>query len=59
MEWIQEHWAQLGVIVLAAHTLLKAIADAIDTNTEEENTFEKIVGTIGKVIAYIFGKRSV
>ena len=59
MEWLQENWVQVGVIALAAHTLLKGIRDAIDkTPQTDDNFFEKAVTLIGKVAGYLFGSRS-
>ena len=59
MEWIQQNWVQIGVIALAAHTFLKAVRDAIDTTPEtDDNLFERVVTGVGKVVGYLFGKRS-
>ena len=57
IEWLKENWVQVGVIALAAHTLLKAIADAIDTEPEDESAFEKVVNVFGKIVGYLFGHR--
>lgn len=46
MEWIQAHWAEIGVIVLALHTLLKAIARV--TTTKKDDYFLEKVGAILK-----------
>lgn len=51
MEWIKDNWQQLTVIILAAHTLLKAIARVTKTKKDDA-----IVAKIGAIIAYIFGK---
>lgn len=59
MSWISEHWAEIGVIALALHTFLKAVRDAIDKTPEtDDNLFEKTVSLIGKIIGYLFGKRT-
>jgi hypothetical protein len=53
MNWIQENWMAVGVIVLAAHELLKAIADVTKTKKDDA-----IVAKIGSVLKYLFlGKR--
>ena len=49
--WIQTHWVEIGVIVLALHTLLKAIARV--TKTQKDDA---IVEKIGSIIGYFFGK---
>lgn len=51
MDWIKANWVQIGVIVLAVHTLLKAIARV--TKTKKDDI---IVAKIGAVIGYLFGK---
>ena len=59
MEWITENWVEISVVALAAHTFLKAIRDAIDKTPEtDDNAFEKFVTLIGKIVSYLFGKRS-
>jgi len=59
MEWIQTNWVQITVIAIAVHTFLKAIRDAVDKTPEtDDNIFEKVVTILGKVIAYLGGKRS-
>jgi hypothetical protein len=52
MDWISTHWIEIGVIALAAHTLLKAIADVTTTKKDDA-----IVAKIGSIIGYFFGKR--
>ena len=52
MDWIQTHWMEIGVIALAAHTLLKAIADVTKTKKDDA-----VVAKIGAIIGYLFGKR--
>ena len=59
MEFIKNlDWVKIGVLALAIHTFLKAIRDAIDTTPDtDDNWFEKLVTDIGKIVAYLFGKR--
>lgn len=46
-------------ILLALHTFLKAVRDAIDTTPEtDDNWFEKLMTFLGKVANYFAGKRS-
>jgi len=52
LQWVQENWVAIGVIALALHTLLKAIADVTKTKKDDE-----IIAKIGAVIGYLFGKR--
>lgn len=59
IEFIQANWQTITLIALAAHTFLKAVRDAIDTTPEtDDNAFERLVTYIGKIVAYVFGKRS-
>lgn len=59
IEFFQTNWVTITVIAVAAHTFLKAIRDAIDTTPNtDDNIFEKFVTFFGKVVAYLFGKRS-
>ena len=58
VEWLKANWIQIGVIALGVHTLLKAIADALDKDPTTQNKFEQVVEFIGKIISYVFGKRS-
>ncbi len=51
MDWIKSNWAEIGVIVLAAHTLLKAIARVTATQKDDA-----IVAKLGSIIGYLFGK---
>ena len=57
IDWLKANWIQVGVIALAVHTLLKAIADAIYTEPNQESAFEKVVNIFGKVVGYLFGQR--
>lgn len=52
VDWIKSNWPAIGVILLALHTLLKAIADVTKTKKDDE-----FVAKIGAVIGYLFGKR--
>lgn len=65
MEWLntfaQDHaWVGLVIAsVLALHTGLKALRDAIDTTPEsDDNLFEKTVTIMGKVTKYLVGFRA-
>lgn len=65
MEWLnnfaQDHaWVGLTIsIVIAAHTGLKALRDAIDTTPQtDDNWFERIVTILGKVSGYLVGSRA-
>ena len=58
MEWLQANWVQIGVVVLAIHTALKALAVAIDKDPATENAFEKVLNFVGNVLGYLFGKRT-
>jgi CRISPR/Cas system CSM-associated protein Csm2 small subunit len=60
INFIKDNWMQISVVVVAFHTFLKAIRDAIDTTPDtDDNAFEKFMTISGKVIAYIFkGKRN-
>jgi len=51
------NWTTWIVVALAAHTLLKAIATAIDKDPGTDNLFEKIVNGIGNILGYFAGKR--
>lgn len=51
LEYIKTHWAEIGVIVLTLHTLLKAIARMTKTSKDDE-----FLEKISKVIGYLFGK---
>lgn len=59
--FILEH-AWLGaviVILIAVHTILKAVRDAIDkTPATDDNAFERIVTIMGKVASYLAGFRA-
>lgn len=59
IDWIKDHWMQIGVILLAAQNALKGIRDTLDkTPDTDDNFFEKFVTVSGKVVAYLFlGKR--
>lgn len=50
MDWLKENWQAVGVIVLALHTLLKAIARVTKTKVDDN-----IVAKIGAIIGYVFG----
>lgn len=52
IDYIKNNWAEIGVIVLALHTLLKAIADVTTTKKDDA-----IVAKLGSIIGYFFGKR--
>ena len=52
MDWITNHWVEIGVILFALHTLAKAITDVTETKKDDA-----IVAKIGAVIAYLFGQR--
>lgn len=58
--FVSENWVQITVLVVAFHTFLKAVRDAIDKTPEtDDNIFEKAVTIIGRVVAYIAtGKRA-
>ena len=51
MDWIQSNWAGIGVILIALHTLAKAIVRVTATKKDD-----KIVAQIGSIIGYLFGK---
>ena len=58
VNFLKDHWVEIGVALLGIHTLLKAIRDAIDkTPQTDDNAFEKFVSLSGKVLGYLFGKR--
>lgn len=45
------NWAEIGVAVLALHTILKAVARV--TETKKDDAF---VEQLGSVIGYLFGR---
>jgi len=51
MDWIKDNWIAIGVIALAVHTLLKAIARVTVTKKDDA-----IVAKIGAILGYLFGK---
>ena len=57
---VKEHWDTALLILIALHTFLKAIRDAIDSTPEtDDNIFEKVVTLFGKVMGYLIkGKRA-
>lgn len=58
MEWIQQNWVAIGVVVLGIHATLKGLRDAIDkTPATDDNWFERGVTIMGKLVGYLFGKR--
>lgn len=52
LDTIKAHWVEIGIIALAGHTFLKAIADVTTTKKDDA-----IVAKIGAVIGYLFGRR--
>jgi len=50
IEWVKNNWVQIGVVILALHTLLKAVADVTATKKDDA-----IVAKIGAIIGYLFG----
>ena len=59
IQWFQTNWVAVIAVVLAFHTFLKAVRDAIDKTPEtDDSLFEKFVTIVGKVVKYITtGKR--
>lgn len=60
MGFIQEHWAEILVVVLVIQNVAKGIRDAIDTTPEtDDNVFERVLTIINKVTSYVLmAKRS-
>lgn len=59
IDWVQGHWAEILVIAVALHQVLKAVRDAIDTTpATDDNWFERLVTILGKVLNYFAGKRA-
>lgn len=57
----QQHaWIGLTIaIIIAVHTGLKALRDAIDTTPQtDDNWFERTVTIMGKVTSYLAGFRA-
>lgn len=57
----QQHaWVGLTIaIIIALHTGLKALRDAIDTTPQtDDNWFERTVTIMGKVTSYLAGFRA-
>ena len=59
IDWLKAHWVEIGVVIIAVNTFLKAVRDAIDKTPEtDDNKFERFVTLVGKVCGYLFkGKR--
>ena len=59
MEWLQAHWAEVGVVYLLVLNLLKGLRDAFDkTPATDDNWFERLVTAMAKASQYfVFGKR--
>lgn len=57
---LQHAWVGAAIIiVIAVHTILKAVRDAIDKTPEtDDNKFERFVTIMGKVAKYLAGIRS-
>lgn len=51
VNWIQNNWVEMGLIAIAAHTLLKAITRVTATKKDDA-----VVDKIGAIIGYLFGK---
>lgn len=59
--FISQHaWVLAAItILIAVHTILKAVRDAIDkTPATDDNAFERIVTIMGKIAAYLAGFRA-
>ena len=57
----QQHaWVGLTIaFIIAAHTGMKALRDAIDTTPQtDDNWFERTVTILGKVSGYLIGFRA-
>lgn len=56
----QHAWILAAItILIAIHTILKAVRDAIDkTPTTDDNGFERLVTILGKIAAYLAGFRA-
>lgn len=53
--FVINHWAEIGVVLLALQNALKGIRDAIDTTPDTaDNCFEKFVEIFCKASAYFF-----
>lgn len=61
IEWFQNNWVAISVIILSLHTFLKAIRDAFDkTPQSDDNWYERMVTALGKAVNYLAtGKRPV
>jgi len=60
LEFLSQNWVEITVVLVAVHTCLKSIRDAIDKTPEtDDNLFEKFVSFLGRVTAYLVkGKRA-
>jgi hypothetical protein len=54
MEWIQAHWAELGVALLAFQNFGKSVAEMTKTDKDD-----KFFAKLGTMLGYFFlGKRA-